>query len=288
LHFFARWRLLIAHGDKCSECRYNTAQTRCLLLINTCWGVNLQRVNPQRVNLRRSNYQDTLGMGSRTKGPHALPAASWQAGMQEGAERSSPTGELCSDRAAQPAGHRPPCVCSEWRLGPRAQRHLLSALDGLALVIGLSCDVLVAVHGHLLQRAAHGGQGAKKRKCAFLSRKFPKKAPTHLRGRFFFFQRPLPMAPRGPGLSGPGTAEARTRNPALDLDRPERRAQLPVASKAAGSRQLKALQPMCKQHATRNTQKVYTTTRPQAEDGRCNCLSRARSQEPGGGAADFK
>jgi hypothetical protein len=44
-----RWRLLIAHGDKCSECRcrYNAAQTRCLLLINR--RVNFQRVNLQRV-----------------------------------------------------------------------------------------------------------------------------------------------------------------------------------------------------------------------------------------------
>ena len=42
-----RWRLLIAHGDKCSECRYNAAQTR-LLLING--RANLQRVNLQRVN----------------------------------------------------------------------------------------------------------------------------------------------------------------------------------------------------------------------------------------------
>ena len=70
-----RWRLLIAHGDKCSECMYNAAQTR-LLLING--RVSLQRANLQRVNLRRSNYQDILGIGSRTKGPHALPAASCQ------------------------------------------------------------------------------------------------------------------------------------------------------------------------------------------------------------------
>jgi hypothetical protein len=39
-----------------------------------------------------------------------LPAASWQAGMQDGAGRSSPTGECYSARAAQPAG-RPLCVC---------------------------------------------------------------------------------------------------------------------------------------------------------------------------------
>jgi hypothetical protein len=60
---------------------------------------------------------------------------------------------------------------------------LLSALDGLALRIGLSCDVRVAVHGHLLQGAAHGGQGAKKTKVCFSEPEISKKS-THPRGHF--------------------------------------------------------------------------------------------------------
>ena len=97
---------------------------------------------------------------------------------------------------------RPTAVRVQWRLGPRAQGHLLSALDGLALGIGLSCDILVAVRaGHLLQGAAHGGQGAKKRECAFLSRKFPKKS-THPPPWAFFFS-----APWGLGTPGVGSRE---------------------------------------------------------------------------------
>jgi hypothetical protein len=127
LHFFGGGSSSLMAINAACMCRYNAAQTRCVLLINR--RANLQRANLQRANLRRSNYQDILGIEPRTKGPHALAAGSWQlaagswqlAGRHTGrgrGERSSPTGEL-SARAAQPAG-RPPCVCSGGSgLGPK-------------------------------------------------------------------------------------------------------------------------------------------------------------------------
>jgi hypothetical protein len=77
----------------------------------------------------------------------------------------------------------------QWRLRPRAQRHLRSALAGLALGISLRCDVLVAVHGqpggHLLQAARSSSwlmraRGRKKVSVLFCAGNFQKKAPTHL------------------------------------------------------------------------------------------------------------
>jgi hypothetical protein len=46
-------------------------QARCVLLISR--RVSLQRVNLLRVNPRRSNYQDILGIESRTKGSDGEP-----------------------------------------------------------------------------------------------------------------------------------------------------------------------------------------------------------------------
>jgi hypothetical protein len=121
-----------------------------------------------------------------TKGPHALPAASWQAGMQEGAERSSPTGEL-SARAAQPAG-RPQCVCNGGSgLGPKGTCSVPS-IDGLALGIGLSCELVYLWQCMAIccKEQLIGARGRKPERVLFWAGNFQNKAPTHLRGLFFF------------------------------------------------------------------------------------------------------
>jgi hypothetical protein len=97
--------------------------------------------------------------------------------MQEGTKRSSPTCEL-SARAAQPAG-RPACVCSGGSgLGPKSTCSVppLDSHCGLWQCMAICC-----------KEQLMGARGRKTRKCAFLSQQHPKKAPTHLRGRFFFF-----------------------------------------------------------------------------------------------------
>jgi hypothetical protein len=53
--------------------------------------------------------------------------------------------------------------------------------------MGLRWDVFVAVHGHLLQGAAHGGQGAKNTKVCFSEPATPRKSTHPPPWAFFSF-----------------------------------------------------------------------------------------------------
>jgi hypothetical protein len=84
-----------------------------------------------------------------------------------------------------------------------------------------------------------GTRGQKTRKCAFLSQQLPKKAPTHLRGRFFFFSAPLAQTQETgiqEGLPAPCTAHGAAPRPGRAF--PSGTALTRPHSPAAGASQL--------------------------------------------------